>query len=170
MSAALAFRSADGRFGLAVPALQVRVLLRLARKAHHVETGGILVGSYSATLDCAHVTGVSAAPKDSKASGWSFERGVRGLERWLIKLWNAPQRSYYLGEWHFHPHASPEASLCDRTQMVAISHNASYRCPEPLLLVLGGDPNHIWDARAYAFHAGAVSLALERGRTRAPPR
>jgi integrative and conjugative element protein (TIGR02256 family) len=164
MSLALAFRSADGRFGFVVPALQVRALLRFARKARHAETGGILVGSYSATLDCAHVTGVSAAPKDSKASGWSFERGVRGLERWLLKLWNVPQRSYYLGEWHFHPHASPEASLRDRTQMAAISQNPSYRCPEPLLLILGGDPNHIWNVRAYVFHADAVSLALERVR------
>lgn len=151
MNKALEFRSRDTRFAVRIPGPQVKSLLKFAREAGRRETGGILVGYYSTKLDCAHVTEVSAPPSDSKAGGWSFERGVRGLAKQLSTLWNASTRTYYLGEWHFHPYASPEASGDDRRQMRAISVNDDYRCPEPLLLILGGDPNSAWDARAYVF-------------------
>jgi hypothetical protein len=85
---------------------------------------------------------------------------VSGVERWLAKLWSAPQRTYYLGEWHFHPYASPEASATDAAQMRTIATSAGYRCPEPLLLVLGGDPNGDWKLRAYVFPAGSTMVTM----------
>lgn len=153
MKKTLEFESHDKRFALTIPGPQVRALLGFARRAGRRETGGLLVGYYGAQLDRAHVTVVSPPPPDSRASGWSFERGVRGLTSWLADLWSSPTQRYYLGEWHFHPHASPEASRDDRRRMVGISANKGYRCPEPLLLILGGDPNARWEARAYVFPA-----------------
>ena len=151
MSKALEFRSRDTKFAVTIPGLQVKSLLNFACQAGRKETGGILVGYYSTKLDRAHVTIVSAPPPDSRAGGWSFQRGVRGLASWLGELWTAPARTYYLGEWHFHPYASPEASGHDRQQMRDISASADYRCPEPLLLILGGDPNGAWEPRVYVF-------------------
>jgi hypothetical protein len=123
------------------------------------------VGHYGEGLDWALVTKVSAAPRDSMAGRYSFERGVQGLERWLKRLWKAPRRAYYLGEWHFHPHGSAAASAHDRAQMTAISRSPAYRCPEPVLLIVGGDPGSSWRASAYVFPSGGNAVPLRR----APP-
>jgi integrative and conjugative element protein (TIGR02256 family) len=158
----LVFRSRDYRFGLTLGQAQVRTLLRFTRTAGAKETGGVLVGRYSEELDLAYITQVSAPPRDSKAGGYSFERGYQGLQAWLLKLWRAPEPTYYLGEWHFHPYASPEASGPDREQMRSIAASASYACPEPVLLILGGDPKGAWDVRAYVFPQRAEVVPLCR--------
>src|SRR5690349_6378790 len=111
MSEALEFWSEDRCFGLSLGRIRVRALLRFTRKARATETGGVLVGRYSEAFNCAEVTRVSPPPRDSKADRCSFERGSEGLEAWLLKLWSASARTYYLGEWHFHPYASAEASV-----------------------------------------------------------
>ncbi|XXY45983.1 Mov34/MPN/PAD-1 family protein [Sorangium sp. So ce269] len=158
------FQSSDGRFTLSLKQRQVNDLLRLSRQAGRRETGGVLVGYYNESLDCAQVTQVSKPPRDSQGSWSRFERGTEGLREWLAKLWGAPKRTYYLGEWHFHPYALPEASAQDRSQMVAISKHPAYSCPEPLLLILGGDPGGDWEARAYVFpiKEGCVELHVVR--------
>jgi hypothetical protein len=76
----------------------------------------------------------------------------------LEKLW--PKKDYYLGEWHFHPHAAAEPSGTDIGQMIEISTSTKYRCPEPLLLILGGDPNGSWHIRVFVFPRGATLLEL----------
>ncbi|MFT3767498.1 MAG: Mov34/MPN/PAD-1 family protein [Minicystis sp.] len=135
-------------------------LHRFARKAGDRETGGILAGDYNEALDCARVVKVSAPPRDSRAGAWSFERGIDGLGDWLATLWRGRRRMYYLGEWHYHPHASPEASAQDRAQMVAVAREKAYACPEPLLVILGGDADRGWELRVYVFpvHEGCISL------------
>ncbi len=170
MVEALDLGSADRRFGLSLGKPQVRSLLRLTRAAGTKETGGILVGRYNDGLDRAEVLTVSRPPRDSKAGRYHFECGTEGLEAWLLKLWRSPARTYYLGEWHFHPYASAEASAHDRAQMRAIARDTRYACPEPVLLILGGDPRNAWQVRAYVFprDSDTVSLGvLEIARERA---
>jgi integrative and conjugative element protein (TIGR02256 family) len=162
MKPTLTFRSSDGRFGLLLDEHRVEELLRFTRRAARRETGGVLVGYYENTLDRACVTQVSPPPRGSHASGWTFERGAAGLREWLASLWNAPRRRYYLGEWHFHPRASPEASGQDRAQMMAFAASREYACPEPVLLILGGDPRDAWDVRAYVFSVRERCIELHR--------
>ena len=152
--------STDRRFGLSLGRAQVRTLLRLTRSAGAKETGGVLVGHYNDTFNRAEVRTVSSPPRDSKAGWCHFERGSAGLEAWLLKLWRAPARTYYLGEWHFHPYASAEASAHDRAQMHAIAQDTRYACPEPVLLILGGDPRGVWDARGNVFPREGAALGL----------
>lgn len=146
----LIFRSDDGRFRLVIPATVVRTLLTECLRAGYLETGGILVGAYNDRFDTAHVTDTPLAPSDSRAGGSWFYRGVRGLSRYLRQIWRM-ERAYYLGEWHFHPFASPTPSSADILQMSKIAEESSYRCPEPVLLILGGDPSGNWTARAFVF-------------------
>jgi integrative and conjugative element protein (TIGR02256 family) len=162
MMPTLTFRSSDGRFGLLLDEHRAEELLRFARRAGRRETGGVLVGYYEHTLDRACVTQVSAPPPGSRGSGWTFERGSAGLREWLASLWNARRRTYYLGEWHFHPRASPEASGQDRAQMMALAASREYACPEPVLLILGGDPRDSWDMRAYVFPVRERGIELRR--------
>lgn len=153
------FRSSDKRFALTLAASMMTRILEACQRAGADETGGILVGRYTDGLDCAIVTAVSEAPSDSRSGRAWFYRGVRGLQRWLGHLWR-DSKQYYLGEWHFHPYAEPTPSSCDVEQMTAIARLPAYHCPEPVLLILGGDPAGRWHMRVFIFRRGAQEIEL----------
>jgi integrative and conjugative element protein (TIGR02256 family) len=144
----LNFCSADGRFGVHVPGATIRRLLYLCRSSGKRETGGILVGKYSAALDCARVSAASGPPSDSIHGPSWFQRGTRGLQRWLGRRW-ATRGDHYLGEWHFHPYSAPTPSHTDFQQLGHIARSADYSCPEPILIILGGDPAGKWSISAH---------------------
>ena len=152
------FWSRTRSFGLRIPAKEIEAMVRNCKKAKRDETGGVLAGSYSDDHKCACVTSISDAPPDSKASGSWFRRGIQGLQKWIDKLWRS--KSYYLGEWHFHPFAPPTPSGTDITEMKSISTTDSYKCPEPLLVILGGNPAGAWQIRAFVFLKGQGFLEL----------
>lgn len=153
------FHSADRRFALVMPGTVMAVIRRLCQCARRLETGGVLIGRYSAKSDSAIVDAASGRPPDSRASSHHFERGVSGLQAWLDRR-NARRGSHYLGEWHFHPHASPQPSSIDRNQLRAISKAPQYRCPQPVLLILGGDPHAEWKVSVSVFPAGKAEVQL----------
>jgi integrative and conjugative element protein (TIGR02256 family) len=140
----------------------VEQITSICKEAGSVETGGILVGVYSVDLDCAIVTEVSGPTPDSVKRPTSFIRGIFGLQAWLNKLWKK-ERHYFLGDWHFHPYMLPEPSDRDiiQTKEIALSHQ--YKCPEPILLITGGDP---FDE----FFLGAFVYAENQGLIRLPKR
>lgn len=124
-------------------------MLRHCRKAKGNETGGVLAGRYSDDLACAIVTAASGAPPDSSAGRSWFRRGLEGLQGWIGRLWK--DKSYYLGEWHYHPFAAPDPSGTDVSEMNDIAATESYKCPEPLLVIVGGNPRRAWRIRAFVF-------------------
>lgn len=160
MTTPIDLRSADRRFGLTLPGAHLEKMLRLARKAAPLETGGVLAGRYNDDLDCALVTDVSDPPSDSTARRTAFDRGITGLQSWLSKLWSSAKRSYYIGEWHFHPGGTPTPSHQDAAQMRDVARDRAYKCPEPVLLILGGDPNASWEVAAYVFTSGGTCVSL----------
>jgi len=141
----------DGRYGLRIPSKIIHKMLDLCRKSIDIETGGILVGYYNRSHNCAIVTDCSNAPKDSRREKRFFYRGVYGLQRWLSSLWKLGQRRYYLGEWHFHPFASANPSGIDLNQMREDAKDKSYNCPEPIMVLVGGDPNTECSLRAFIY-------------------
>lgn len=157
----LEFWSIDHRFGLRFSLTQLEVVLRYCQKALPDETGGILVGYYSANLDCAIVTSFSGPPPDSSHGRTWFKRGVAGLQKWLDRLW-IERTAYYLGEWHFHPFASPEPSSDDNKQLWKFADAPNLHCPEPVLLIVGGDPKELLTCRldAYVFTNGTIRQRL----------
>jgi integrative and conjugative element protein (TIGR02256 family) len=131
-------------------------ILRHCQESSPRETGGILVGRYSAAQDCALVDNVTGAPEDSQRGRTWFVRGVRGLQTKLDLLWRRNE-GYYLGEWHFHPFGSPIPSSVDVEQLQKIARSRFYRCPEPVLMILGGDPANFWTIQAFLFQRGHKS-------------
>jgi len=129
-------------------------ILESCRRSHPEETGGILVGYYTETLDCAVVTDASERPPDSRSGSTWFVRGTAGLQRWLDGLWRKSKRCYYLGEWHYHPGGEPEPSPTDKRQMGRIAGSSSYKCPEPVLLLVGGSAIDRTDVRVFVFAKG----------------
>ena len=97
----------------------------------------------------------------------AFVRGVVGLTRRLRLAWD--RGLYYVGEWHYHPYASAEPSGRDLTQIVDFSRDARYRCPNPTLVVLGGNPNQAPTASVHVVLDGAVvplcEVVGEKGRS-----
>ena len=155
------FRSEDGRFGLRLPDGRLTELLERCRAARDEETGGIIIGFYTEELDWAVVTATSAPPQDSKSGGNWFYRGTRGLQRSLDQFW-MQRHWYYLGEWHYHPQHAPLPSREDGDQMEEFARAPLLRCPEPLLIIIGGDPAGSWGIGAFVFPRDGVRRELKR--------
>jgi proteasome lid subunit RPN8/RPN11 len=110
-------------------------ITEICQKAYPNETGGILIGHYSANLKGAYVIEATNQTDDSSSGRFWFKRGINGLKKMLISYWSENQ--YYLGEWHFHPGNSPYPSRADINQMNVISKNRKFNCPEPILVIVG---------------------------------
>jgi integrative and conjugative element protein (TIGR02256 family) len=151
--------SADRRFGLRISDTEVQKLVRFCNGAGENETGGILVGFYSANHDCAIITDLCGPPSDSQFGRTWFWRGVRGLQRWLRELW--PRRRFYLGEWHFHPCSRAAPSQVDCDQLNEIARSEKYHCPEPILLLIGGTPPSDREMAVYVFPREQACVPLE---------
>lgn len=127
----------DGNFALEIQASVLRDLDRYCRDAGSIETGGILIGRYSEDLSLAIVREATQPPKDSKRGRSWFVRGVNGLREMLWTRWRAEERTFYIGEWHFHPAHYVVPSSEDFSQMIEISRAREYDCKEPLMLIFG---------------------------------
>lgn len=154
----LLFQSDDRRFGMKLSRAIIKRLLSHCAAAGALETGGILLGHYSEVRDLAVVKRVCGPPPDSVSGRTYFHRGIKGLQRLLDRLWL--QKEYYLGEWHFHPHASPTPSGTDAAQLEAFSKDVTLKCPEPILLIIGGDPNGRWQVSASVFSRQGAAVHL----------
>ncbi len=136
-------------------------------KANRRETGGILVGYYSEDRTSAIVTEATSPPKDSlQGQNW-FQRGVAGLKMLLAHRWtNTSRRTYYIGEWHFHPTVEIVPSGDDYKQMRDISISTNYHCSEPIMLIIGEDIGGIRPARVFSFPRGKKPFEYHRVETK----
>ncbi|WP_318369877.1 Mov34/MPN/PAD-1 family protein [Enterobacter sp.] len=127
-------------------------------KAGMNETGGILIGSYSEDGSTAFIVEATARPADSIARRTTFQRGVKGLKHLLGSRWETGK--YYVGEWHFHPAGSSDPSNDDFISMKNISSNPNYQCPEPVMIILGGNPLGAYSLSASVFPRGKSPIRL----------
>ena len=111
-------------------------ILSLRKLAAGLETGGILIGSYSADGVVARVNEALGPPKDSRSTRTEFMRSPSGLKGILQRRWSSQQ--YYLGEWHFHPQGRGRPSPQDQRQLAEIGNDGAYACQKPILIVVGG--------------------------------
>lgn len=133
------FISQDEKFFVDISNDCLDYILKNVKKTGTYETGGILTGNYSDDLKTAFIKLSTGPPVDSKTGPTWFNRGTQGLKKLINKLWS--KNNYYLGEWHFHPNALPIPSGQDKRQMKEIALSKQYNCPEPIMLIIGG--NHI---------------------------
>lgn len=134
-------------------------VLQLCKEKMPLETGGILIGRYSEDGTKANIQSISGPPKDSKHGRYSFYRGVKDLTSKLSDLWTSTGE-FYLGEWHFHPNSRPVPSPTDIKQMKKIAKDSKYHCPEPILFIIGGDPNNHWNSSCHVFLKGNSIIKL----------
>lgn len=72
------------------------------------------------------------------------------------------QGLYYLGEWHYHPNTSAVPSSTDLKQMFILSKNNDLKCPEPILIIIGGNKSNWQISASVFFNNSYVRLALEK--------
>lgn len=128
----------DKRFGIIIEKSIIDKMKAICAVKPGVETGGILIGCYNEGHDKAIVSKITPAPKDSIHENCHFYRGIMGLQSLLDRFWK--QNKYYLGEWHYHPYSSPLASSYDLEQLKTFSEKLKLNCPEPIMIIMGGDP------------------------------
>lgn len=144
------FQTEDKRYGLIIDREFITLALTHCQRAAPNETGGIIAGHYTKDLKWAIVTNLSGPTADSVRRRYSFFRGIKGLQKWLNSIWKKKEH-YYLGEWHFHPFASPIPSQRDNVQMLRFANNQSLRCPEPILMIIGGYPDGEWSMKTFVY-------------------
>lgn len=114
----------------------------LRNKHLPVETGGILLGYYDFNVNSIVVVEALPAPRDSKASTGSFERGLEGVIEAVVE---AGRRTAgivgYIGEWHSHPKGfSAAPSGDDKYQLFYLSLGMAMEgLPAVVLIVSDND-------------------------------
>ncbi|MEN6291402.1 MAG: Mov34/MPN/PAD-1 family protein [Methanobacterium sp.] len=136
------FKSIDNEFSVEINEIILNNIKKECIKAKNKETGGILIGNYSVDNSNALISNITGPPSDSKQTESKFKLGIMGLNKLLENSWK--QGHYYIGEWHFHPNSSPQPSIDDNMQMKKLATDKLLRCPEPILLVLGGNQDKGW--------------------------
>lgn len=111
---------------------------KLARESLPKETGSILVGHYTTDGRVATIVDISPMASDSTSTHSTYVRGTNGVQSYYQELQRKSKgRFHFVGEWHTHPFASPEPSICDRRTLMQIAKSGSIGCTSPLLLILG---------------------------------
>lgn len=141
------FKSKDNRFCVTLQKEQLDLMLSMCKKSKRHETGGVLAGTYTDKNRNVLITHIGRPPLDSEFGLTWFVRGVKGIQDWLNNLWKN-KTGYYVGEWHYHPFSSSSPSSQDLKQLKSISQSNEYNCPEPVLVIVGGDPKKDWTLSA----------------------
>lgn len=130
----------------------IETMVTLASNAGRHETGGILIGRYSAEGWSADIVEATPKPRGSSSGWFWFQRSQNGLASLLQSRWQAGL--HYLGEWHSHPGGLPLPSYPDIRAMQKIADDEAYRCSSPILVILGGRHKAGWSISSTLFRHG----------------
>ncbi len=145
------FASTDGKYQVLLPDTVFTKMLDTSHGCGNTETGGIIVGHYNRSHNCAMVTDITQAPEDSTSGGTWFHRGISGLQNMIGHIWSSGNRRYYLGEWHYHPGSDTLPSPTDIDTMRKIARSERYKCPEPVAVVVSGNLAVEWGVSVWVF-------------------
>ncbi len=155
----LIFKDRKRLFKIGISEDLINELYKICEISLPNETGGILIGNYTEDCTLAIISQILPPPPDSKSGPTWFFRGIEGVKNKLDVLWKE-KKQFYIGEWHYHPNSSSELSYQDIKQMVSISNEESYKCPEPILMIIGGN-SLLWENSVYVFPKGKEFIRLE---------
>lgn len=155
----LIFASRNQSFKVVIPNRVLNEIHGLCKSSYPNETGGILVGLYTEQHNSAIISKLIPAPLDSKGGPTWFVRGINDVKKKLDQLWYK-KNEFYIGEWHYHPDNSSNLSNQDVKQMSEISSNDNYKCPEPILLIVGGRQKS-WEYSTYVFPKNKKFIELD---------
>lgn len=116
-----------------IPEKLIKKLITACKLSYPYECGGILIGYYTENCTSAIVSSITNQKGNHRTR---FFRDESGLIRLLNKQWS--KGYYYIGEWHYHPDSSSRPSTIDINTMRKLSMSNGLKCPEPILMIIGG--------------------------------
>ena len=152
------YSTVNGSHQVELPSSVINYLFDTCKNSRNKETGGILIGCYSSDQAKAYVHTVTTPPKGSIQTSNTFFRSNTGLFDVLNRYWI--EGKYYIGEWHYHPRAAATPSHIDIAQMIQLSNNTDLKCPEPILIIVGGNAQKMYFG-VYLFENNAL-LSLKK--------
>ena len=143
-----------------IPASVASAAGAVAQAYAPLETGGLLLGRYTAQRTVLTVTEALPPPPDSMHGRTSFVRGEVGLLATIARARAEDASVFVVGEWHTHPAHAPSPSSVDHRGMKWFARRGLYGCRSPVLLILGMDlgPSAPWSVTAYRRWRGPVPL------------
>ena len=134
-----------------VPGDVARIACAIAADFAPLETGGLVLGRYTAGRTALTVTVLLPPPPDSLHGRTNFVRGVVGLQEAIRDARAEDPTAYVAGEWHTHPGGAPTPSGTDHRHMRGFAWRGLFGCRSPVLLIVGGDAGDYapWSATLY---------------------
>ncbi len=103
------------------------------------ETGGILLGKFTKSLDSIDICEVYEI-KTGLFSRIYYKRNVKKAQRIIDARWKESNGEInYLGEWHTHPNMRALASSTDFNSLKNLLYKVGYEIPCIIMLILGED-------------------------------
>jgi len=139
---------------------KVRERLAIECALASAPTGGILVGSVCRKIEGVRevytiVVDEAVAPTaDTCYANTHVCRGTLGLSELLSERWIASPRTYYVGEWRYHPKLTT-ASALDDDALEHIARSREYSCNRPVLLSASNNT-----LRAYLYASDSPKLTF----------
>jgi integrative and conjugative element protein (TIGR02256 family) len=123
-----------------------RRFIQDASRHRPLETGGVLLGRR--TEDGARlVTYAIDAGDQARRTRTSFEPDYRWQQARMLEVYDRLSDLEYLGDWHSHPGGRAFPSRTDVTLLASIRAATMARCPDPVIVILGG--RRQWRFRAF---------------------
>lgn len=131
----------------------VQEILKQALEAFPNETGGFLVGKYSAGNNTATVSLV-LTPVKIISSPTCFQRETVGMESVWDELYK--EGLVYLGEWHSHPNGNSMYSATDKKALTNIARSETVVINNPIMLIVSLSKKKINRMNAYYYNNGEI--------------
>jgi len=134
-----------------VPGGVARAASAIAAEFAPLETGGLVLGRYTARRTVLTATALLPPPPDSLHGRTDFVRGVVGVREAIRDARMEDSTVYVAGEWHTHPGGAPTPSGTDHRHMRGFAWRGLFGCRSPVLLIVGGDAgtDAPWSATLY---------------------
>lgn len=157
----LRWQSKDGLYRVQILRRCFLKMERMATQYYPNEIGTSLVGQYSSDGHEAIVVGISPVPPDSQSGPFTFTRGIKGLRNYFLRVYRRFQgRRHRVGEWHSHPGSAAVASQLDDKYQMSIAKNKREKCPEAILIIIGGDRDSAAELGVYVYSRTRGKVAL----------
>lgn len=128
-----------------LPVEALRELVTNAGLSEPIETGGILIGYWTANREHVVVTHVVGPGASAIHRPRSFEPDPDFHQAETARLYTESGRRYgYLGDWHSHPRGGCRPSTRDKRTLRRIARSDSARAQQPLMGILFSPRESEW--------------------------
>lgn len=137
---ASAFQSDDRHLAVMMDAPIAHAIPNEASRGHGARTVGILVERGTMQLEMDVMPGACPPHANSRSCRFPSSRGVSARREVLVRLWNRPVSTYFLGEWHVHQRYGAAQRMTDNAAMHSRTRREAFKGEVPVPHICGPGP------------------------------